>query len=351
MARVGVRQSWLGLAAALAACATPLAAQGIDGRVVRASDSTSVFGALVRLLDASGAQVAQATTLAGGVVALRAPAAGRYTVTVLRIGQRPWRSEVLTLGPGAARRVTFTVPDEPIVLDAVAVESRSACRTSPGEGSVLADLLAQTDRALTLTRLEMERGEVRFYVELYRRTETLLGVVVDSSATVEANLSWPIRSVPPAELAAHGFVREDAATPERPLGGQVYFGPDAPVLLSPWFLGSHCFGLTRGSGADSGTVVVTFRPEHPRNAEIAGRIVLAERTFELRRIEWRYVGLPHWVTSEGAAGEMVFQRLPSGVYLPSRWWMRAPVPEVNWRREPVRIAGWRESGGQLLLSR
>ena len=351
MYRVCGHRSWLGFVVMLAGLASPLVAQEVDARVVRASDSAGVVGALVRLVNASGAHVAQATTMAGGVVVLRAPAAGRYTVTVLRIGQRPWRSEILTLGPGAARRVTFTVPDEPIVLDAVAVESRSACRTSPGEGSVLADLLAQTDRALTSTRLEMERGEVRFYVELYRRTETLLGVVVDSSATVEADLSWPIRSVPPAELAVHGFVREDAATPERPLGGQVYFGPDAPVLLSPWFLGSHCFGLARGSGLDSGTVMVTFRPEHPRNVDIAGRIVLTERTFELRRIEWRYVGLPHWVTREGAAGEMAFRRLRSGVYLPSRWWMRAPMAEVDLQREPVRLWGWRESGGQMLLSR
>jgi len=351
MTRVPFRRSWVWLAGALALSRPPLLAQGVDARVVRASDSAAVVGALVRLLDASGARVAQATTLRGGVVALRAPAAGRYTVAVLRVGQRPWRSAALTLDSGAARRVTFRIPDEPIVLDAIAVESRSACRASPGEGSIVADLLTQADRALTVTRLEMEFREVGYFVELYRRTITLEGATVDSSTTVESNLSWPIRSVSPEELAAHGFVRQDAPTRDRPLGGQTYFGPDAPVLLSPWFLSSHCFGLARGSGADSGTVMVTFRPESPRHADITGRIVLTALTFELRRIEWRYVGLPHWVTREGAAGEMVFRRLPSGVYLPTRWWMRAPVPEANLARQPVRLWGWRESGGWMLLSR
>jgi len=351
MTGAGIRRSWLGFAAVLAVCASPLAAQGVDARVVRASDSAAVVGALVRLLDASGARVAQATTLAGGVVALRAPAAGRYSVAVLRVGQRPWRSAAITLDPGAARRVTFVVPDEPIVLEAIAVESRSACRASPGEGSVVADLLSEADRALTVTRLEMENHEAGFLVELYRRTQTLDGVTVDSSTAVEGNLSWPIRSVPPEELAAHGFVRQDAPTEDRPAGGQTYYGPDAPVLLSSWFLSTHCFGLARGSGADSGTVMVTFRPESPRHVDIAGRIVLTAGTFELRRIEWRYVGLPYWVTREGAAGEMVFERLRSGVYLPSRWWMRAPVPEVGWRREVVRLWGWRESGGWMVLRR
>ena len=334
----------------LAGVCAPAAAQRVEGRVVSAADSVGVATALVQLLDAAGARVAQAGTAAGGTFGLNAPAPGRYTVAVLRIGQRPWRSAPLDLEAGAVRRVVFAVPDAPITLAAIPIEASSACRTSPAEGSLIGALLAEADKALTLTRLAMESGAGAYLVERYERTQTESFATMDSVGTIDDLGAWPIKSAPPESLAVHGFVREDAPTADRQHGGSTYFGPDASVLFSPWFLSTHCFGVAGGLETDSDAVVVTFRPAGLRRADIAGRLIIARRTLELRRLEWRYVRLGWWVGREGAGGAMVLARLPSGAYLPSSWWMRGPVAEVNASREPRRLYGWKESGGRIVPS-
>jgi hypothetical protein len=352
-----------GLLLVLAACAArPAAAQRLDGRVVSGADSTPVVAALVVLIDGAGARVARTGTGLGGAFFLAAPAPGRYVVAVLRIGQRPWRSAELQLDAGAARRATFAVPDDPIILDAIAVEAHTSCRTSPAEGSTIGALLAEADRALTVTRLAMEqRGLSTYMVALYRRTLSATFAPLDSTVDLRTDLSWPIRTLAPERLAAEGFVSTDTATPDRPLGGYTYYGLDATVLLSPWFLANHCFGVAEGSGPDSDAVLVTFRPEGGHRPDVRGRLVIVRATMELRRIEWSYVRLPEWVPAEGAGGALTLERLSTGVYLPSRWWLRGPVPAVGPGFDPargssqprgaVRLWGWSESGGSLVLRR
>ena len=349
---------WCAAAALLVHVAAPAgaAAQQVQGRVVRADDSASYAGALVRLFEVGGIRVAQTTTSPDGAFSLSAPAPGTYVLAVHRIGHRPWRSAPLELG-GGVRRITLTVPDEPVRLEPVSIEARSTCRRSPAEGSAIAALLAEADRALTVTRLAMERRDGRYAAERYSRTRTLLFETVDSIGVTERDLGWPIRSAAAESLAVHGFVREDAPTAEWPDGGHTYFGPDADLLLSNWFLSTHCFGVSEGSGADSGAVVVTFRPDRGRRPDVEGRLVLARPSLELRGIEWRYVRLPAWVTREGAGGAMTFALQPSGVYLPLEWWMRGPVPVVDSTRTSVfqseaagalRLGCWREEGGRIV---
>lgn len=350
---------WGGLLVLVVCAAEPAVAQRVQGRIVSAADSAPVVAALAVLVDGGGARVARTGTGPGGTFVLDAPTPGRYVVAVLRMGQRPWRSAALELAAGAVRHVTFTVPDDPIILDAIAVEARNSCRTSPAEGSAIGTLLAEADRALSLTRLAMEqRGMPSFVVVLYRRTLSPSLDPIDSTVDLQTNLSWPIRTLSPERLAVDGFVRTDSATPDRPLGGSTYFGLDATVLLSPWFLSTHCFGVAEGSGPDSDAVVVTFRPEGGHRPDVRGRLVVVRTTLELRRIEWSYVRLPRWVTTDGAGGALTLERLSTGVYVPSRWWLRGPVSEIDQsrdavkgRREPVRLWGWSEAGGSLVLRR
>ena len=336
------------LAAFVCAPAAPASAQRLQGRVVSAADSAPVPAALVALLDANGAQVVRTSTGPAGGFTLEVPSAGRYVVEVLRIGQRPWRSPALELGPPVPRRLVIAVPDDPVVLEPVAIRARTRCRTSPAEGSLVATLLAEADKALTLTRLAMESGEVGYAVERYHVTRSPRLETRDSSAIIDPLPAWPIRSWPAESLAVHGFVREEAPTFTEPYGGYSFFGPDAPLLLSAWFLSTHCFGASAGSGPDSGAILVTFRPEGGWRADIEGRLVIDRGTLALRRIEWRFVRLPWKVPENHAGGAMVLRRLPSGVYVPESWWQRAPVPEVNRRREPLRLYGWDERGGHIV---
>lgn len=333
----------------LLAVAAPARAQRIDGRLVSARDSTPVAGALVQLLTAGGARVTQSSSGADGAFRLPAPSAGRYVVAVLRIGQHPWRAAPADLTPGVALRLTYVVPDDPIQLAAIAVEAHSACRVSPGSQSLIGDLLAEAQKALTLTQLAIGRREGGYGVLLWHKILTLDLVTVDSTPEYAVNVSWPIRSAPVETLAAHGFASEPVVSDDHPLGVTTWYGPDAAVLFSSWFLNSHCFRVSAGAGQDQGAVVLAFDPARGgRGTDITGRLVIDRATLALQRIEWRYVGVPWWVNADAAGGALTLVRLPSGAIFPSHWWMRAPVPEVDGALRPVKLHGWAESGGEIL---
>ena len=332
--------------AALLLGAAPARAQRLDGLVLSARDSTPLAGALLQLLDSAGARLTQAPSGTDGAFRLAVPGGGRFVVAVLRIGQHPWRSAPLAVANGLVQRVTLYVPDDPIALAAVSVEARSSCRVSPDDQSLIGNLLAEAQKALTITRLAVERSS-GYGVQLWRKTLTPQLAVIDSTPEYVVGARWPIQSAPPAVLAAQGFVHEDSATAGHPNGVTTYYGPDATTLFSAWFLDTHCFRVLEGSGADRDAVYVAFEPARgSRHADIAGRLVIDRTTLALRRIEWRYVGLPWWVTVEGAAGELNFVRQPSGLIFPWYWWLRAPIAAVDGQKRAVKLAGWLEAGGE-----
>jgi hypothetical protein len=338
------------LLAPLLSAAAPARAQRIDGLVVSARDSAPVVGALLQLLDSGDTRVAQTSSGSDGAFRLAAPAAGPFLVAVLRIGQHPWRSAPLDLANGLARRVTLVVPDDPVQLAAISVEASSACRAAPDDRTLIGDLLAEAQKALALTRLAIERRSVGYGVLLWRRTRTLRFATTDSTWELVVDAVWPIRSAPPESLAVHGFVREEAPADAQAFTPSTYYGPDAAALFSPWFLDTHCFHVSEGAGDDADAVVVAFDPARGRRgADISGRLVIERAGLTLRRIEWRYVGLPWWVTSDAAGGAVTLARLPSGIVIPWRWWLRAPVAEVDRSRRTVRLARWEETGGETLL--
>ncbi len=335
----------------LLAAAAPARAQRVDGLVVSERDSTPVAGALLQLLDSAGTRLAQTSSGPDGVFRLAAPAPGRYVVAVLRIGQHPWRSAPLALSEGLGRRVTLAVPDDPVELAAISVEAASACHVAPGDRTLIGDLLAEAQTALALTRLAIERHTADYGVLVWHKTLSLRLATLDSTGQMVVDAGWPIQSAPPESLAVHGFVRQDARPDAQNYAPSTYFGPDAAVLFSPWFLDTHCFHVSEGGGADEDAVVVAFDPARTRRgADITGRLVIERRTLALRRIEWRYVGLPWWVSGQGAGGSLTLARLPSGAMIPLRWWLRAPVAEVDRERRTVRLARWEETGGQTQLS-
>ncbi len=335
----------------LLAAAAPALAQRVDGLLVSEQDSTPVAGALLQLLDSAGVRRAQSSSGPDGVFRLAAPAPGRYSVAVLRIGQRPWRSVPLALAEGLSRRVTLAVPDDPVELAAISVEAASACHVSPGDRTLIGDLLAEAQKALALTRLAIERHSADYGVLVWRKTLSLRLATLDSTGQMVVDAGWPIRSAAPESLAVHGFVRQDARPDAQNYAPSTYFGPDAAVLFSPWFLDTHCFHVSEGGGADEDAVVVAFDPAHTRHgSDIAGRLVIERRTLALRRIEWRYLGLPWWVSAQGAGGALTLARLPSGAVIPLRWWLRAPVAEVDRARRTVRLDHWEETGGQTQLT-
>jgi hypothetical protein len=165
----------------------------------------------------------------------------------------------------------------------------------------------------------------------------------------EADMRTPFRSRPVDELAAEGYV--DRSGPS-----DIYFAPDANVLLSDAFLDTHCFRVAFGgeSGETAGLMGLTFEPVSTRGAQVdvAGTLWLDLASSELRFLQYRYVNLAPDVRDDALGGRVAFERMPEGGWIVREWWIRMPRMSRQWdlRGEETitYLSGYREAGGLVL---
>ena len=331
------------------------AAQAVRGRVVELPNEEPIAGALVALVDAAGVEVTRAATSPSGGFVLAARAAGRYRVLIRQIGQHPWRSQEFGLAAGATYRVTFGVDTRPYELPTLTVEARrSRCGPRPGDSDLLGGLLGAAEVALELARATSDERRLAFSTTTYLKELTPDLRVLDSVGTGGTRLArWPIESAHPDSLRAWGFVRQP--TPERRASsareepGPIYFGPDARVLFSDWFLASHCFRIEE---EEAGLVEVRFASERRGDRPgIEGRLLLDRGTMELRRLEFEYVSLPRWVPKGKAGGFVELRRLPGGAWVPRAWALRAPQAVRPRGGATLKLRRWLETGGRVTAVR
>jgi hypothetical protein len=319
-----------------------LRAQAVQGRVLAAGDETPLAGALVQLLDTAGAVVARAATTASGGFALTAPAAGRYHVVVRQIGQAAWRSPQLALATGTTHPLTIRPAPQPYTLPPITVAARRArCDIRIDDDDLLGRLLDAAGTALGVAEAAAESGEIGFSTDTWLKRLRPDRTLEDSAATDPPGLlRWPIESADPDSLRRWGFVHRVSE-----VAGPVYYGPDARVLFSEWFLSSHCF---EADSVGAGLVQVEFQPERRGDrAGLAGRLLIDRVSLELRTFTFEYVGLPGWVPKGVAGGEIQLRRLPAGAWVPFTWMLRAPVPVRTAHRTRLRLHGWLETGGRV----
>jgi Carboxypeptidase regulatory-like domain len=333
-----------------------LTAQQVLGRAVRQADGTPLLEALVMLLDAGGHEVARTVTSPTGGFELRAPTAGRYRVRVQRIGQRGWETAPFELARGQTSRPSLRVPDMPFPLqDLSASARRPNCSVTLGDASVGANLLEAAQTALALAETEMTKGQRNYLTQTYQRTVPVVGPPEDSFS-VQGRLSgWPIQSADPDSLRLTGFVSGDWPAPspmnERPETGPTYFAPDARVLFTDWFLGSHCISV-ESELADSGGsigIIAYFRPAKGTRsrAGLQGSLEFDRGSLALRTLNFQFAARPRWAPQGSAGGEIRFARLPDGAWIPVQWNMRAPVPKVVGDGQRYRFFGVMEVGGRV----
>jgi hypothetical protein len=145
--------------------------------------------------------------------------------------------------------------------------------------------------------------------------------------------AWPFGSLDPEQLSRSGFVQND-------LGGPVFYGPDAALLVSDVFLDDHCFRVRRENGRDE--LGLLFEPVGGRNVpEIVGVLWLDSASVALRRLEWKYTNLAIWSRQGQPAGSIEFSQLPDGAWFVRRWMLRAPVAQVFTMRSDTTYYGVR----------
>lgn len=333
-------------AALLALSASVASAQVIRGTLTEQGTGVPVEGAMIVLLDPAERTVTGSLTDAAGGFVIEAPFPGRYTLRADRIGHASTVSPVLVVAVGDTVVVPMTAPVQAVVLAEVRVEADQRCEARPQDGVHTARVWEEARKALAAAVWTESKGIYRYDVLKYARDldPSARRVLAEERSYDELFLPAPFRSVPAQELASEGFVR--------PAGdGDMYYAPDAEVLLSDEFLDTHCFRVRSGSDEASGLLGLSFEPLPERKLpDIEGVFWLDPQTGRLRWLEFTYRNLRHGVRSRRLGGRVVFEALPNGTWVVQEWRIRMPLLEVTRDRfgldtGPPRIVGLREQGG------
>lgn len=352
---------WLAGAALLLAVMLPgaLQAQLVRGTVRDAASRAPLAGVIVSMHRAGAPasdqnRLAAALTAADGTYALTPNDTGRFVVTAKRIGVRRFESAPFVLAQGATHVLDVALEGVRFDLPVVTVSGATPCNTRSNDRARVASLWEEARTALTASELSLRERLFRATITRYQRSLeprslTVRGETRDvkRSVTERAFTSFPAES-----LAMQGYARVLSD------GVIEYFAPDERVLLSDAFVRDHCFALA--TDGTNGEVGITFTPTRARRAsDIEGTIWLDGRSYELRRVSFRYTNFPLPVRDPRVGGEVQFTRLERGVWMVSRWYMR--VPQVEMQRDitgtsrtgriiadrPV-IVGFTEDGGVVI---
>jgi hypothetical protein len=321
---------------------------------VLAADSSAVSGAIVALVDAGGVIVSRVLSSPLGSYIVRAPKEGTYTLRVYRIGYAAFKGPPLRLADASSLEYSPLLPDDPIVLNDIDIAAGGGCRPAADQGVAAATLLEEVRKAFGSLDLALRDRELQFQVFRYARRIDNHQAVTDADSGVESMTTWPVHSLPAEQLRDHGFVQlsdsvDPGLFPVLVKGGRVWFGPDPSTLFADPFLATHCF-RTLIDPHDHDRLGLAFAPIHGRRlSDIEGTLWIRRPTLALERLEYRYVSLPRHIAidqSGTAGGKMDFVRLPKGLWVVSRWDLRAPI-EVARGTVLVGVGGWLEEGGRI----
>ena len=229
------------------------------------------------------------------------------------------------------------MPVEPVVLSRLDVSGEPRCEVRPEEGRVTARVWEEARKALAAEAWTREVAGYRYTLRRYQRTLGPYGhVVISETEEMAHDLDAAFAAVPSETLADMGFVQPMPDSTTR------YYAPDAEVLLSDFFLDTHCFATTRDEDSRVG---LSFRPIPGRSLpEIRGVLWLNAETFELEELLFDYMNLRSIVERGWAGGKIEVAKLPGGEWIVQRWLMRTPILEVR-SRNRIRRTGYLDTGG------
>ncbi|MCG6955705.1 MAG: carboxypeptidase-like regulatory domain-containing protein [Gemmatimonadetes bacterium] len=317
---------WLVALCALLLPAPPLLAQVVVGTVRDRETRQPVQGAMVRLMAGTAPTGVLYLTGTDGHFNLEAPAAGRYTLAVERIGFASTTAGPVDLERGKTRRFDLDVATSPIRLEGLQVRgAKRRCNLEDDPGGETQLLWSEVRKALDAEQWTERKAGLAF--ELEQRTVILDAsgrrVLDEQRRTTTAFGGNSMRTLSPAELAEKGYVHETK-------NATAYYGPDASVLLSDAFLATHCFSVVEGPRGEPGLIGLAFEPVSGRRVpDIQGVLWLERATARLERLEFEYSGLRLRPGHEQARGALHFTELSDGRWMVRDWNIRAPFLRVD----------------------
>jgi len=304
-----------------------------------------VFGALAYLWHADGTLFRNALTDERGRAMFVGVPAGEYRIQVEMIGLATEETEVFPVEAGASVRRVVHMQSSAIMLEGIKVEAEGGrCRIRPEEGLAVAEVWDEARKALSAAAYTDDASVYRYRTLRYVRDldRDTRAVKDEQRQRSGGYLRTPFESRPAEDLLENGFVQSTA-------DGDLYFAPDAGVLLSDAFLDTHCFGLETGAEEAEGLLGLSFEPAgRKRVPDIAGTLWLDPNNAELRWLDYRYQNLDADLTSPHVGGRVAFRRLPNGTWVVPEWRIRMPTVgftrDVRGRQHPY-LEAYREVGG------
>lgn len=339
----------------LAGLPAALSAQEIRALVVLPDSATPVRGVIVTATDARGAELARAVSDASGNARLTLARGGVVVVRALRVGYRPTALPPVTVAAAGTVDVRLVLGVESVSLAAITVRRSDVCRARENGGDRVAQVWEEARKALLVARTGGGGDPlVAEWTQYDRQFDSTGQRLLDQAIQrTRAPSERPFRSQDAAILARDGYAVEES-------GEVIYYAPDADVLLSDTFAATHCFQLTDAPPGQPGLIGLRFRPvEAARDRrDIEGTFWLDRASAELRSIDFTFTNLPAVAERVEPGGRVEFTRLPQGVWLVSRWWIRMPELErvrpgtVAGRRvsvvgSPIRLRGAKTVGGEI----
>jgi hypothetical protein len=300
----------------------PATAQYFHGTLRTAAHGAPVAAAIVTLIDTSRTIQAKARSDEQGRFVLRATDVGPVRLRIQRIGVRPFESVSFRI-----RRDTTAViaMDElpAVALPRVSSTALSACHErNVAAGSAL-ELWEDVRTALLATSITYSEQRSRFSLAQVKRIYDTPQMALRDIVVLEQNLTaqQPWTSLAPDILAQRGYVRyaDDRLT---------FVSPDLDVLLSRSFENTHCFqpALLRGGPL----LGLSFEPASTlkNHTDIAGTFWVDPASRELRRLTFRYTGLPFVLDDSTGVSTVNFAKLDAQDWFIASWTIRAPIPAL-----------------------
>ncbi len=306
------------------------AAQTVRGRVIDAANKAPIMSVLAELRDLKGNLIVQTFTSPSGTFVLIAPPNQRYQLRLAAIGyaRHAPLDVVLANDPVALSDVVLTAVA--VTLPEIrAMAGKRACGKSELTPDTFGGLIDVARTSLQMMDATMRSAQLGFEMQIMTRYAAK-GSGKDSSISADTTAGtlreWPVRSLSIDSLQLGGFQR--VKTEAEGFGYQ-YYGPDMTVLVSDWFLDTHCFSLDKDRSKGD-TVVIKYDPiGHPKYVDVSGTLVLDRSSLTMRTLTWELRDLPDGVPDRAAGGDMHFAERSNGLWVPTDWVIWAPLTKVS----------------------
>jgi hypothetical protein len=351
MRRVSQWMCSVAIGCLIAGPATSANAQQMRGIVSDSASRRPIPGAVLILLDSTGATLGRNITNERGEFVLAGAAQARR-VRLQRIG---FRLREVTIPPAVngVAEINVAMIAIPTFLEPVRVTA-SQCARRSDHGSAIT-LLEQARAGLLTTVVAREAKPASMVLFRFQRLLEGMTDKIDSQAVrVDSGYRSAVSfsaAHDAAEFVRRGFMQTAA-------DGVTFFGPDADVLLDDRFSNGYCFRVMEPNRARPNQVGLGFvaADKQRDRVDIDGALWIDTVARALRDIEFRYVGLDPGIERFDPGGRIAFREMSNGTVLVDRWSLRiigAKNDTINDTRSRTQVANVQtsfyasETGGEL----